>query len=292
MSNNQAFMELGWRNDVGSLAVKDQGMMSERARSDEDRLINGLKWGYGYFDHDQTDNYLQIVPEIHKEVENAKEDLLVVVPDEHSETDDHHHIKDFSERSDHRFYLRNKHENPKKRRIQVLSSDDESEEFTREVPSVTRKGSKRRRRDEKMSNKMRKLQQLVPNCHKTDKVSVLDKTIEYMKNLQLQLQMMSTVGVNPYFLPATLGFGMHNHMLTAMASAHGLNPANHMMPSPLIPALNWPLPPFTNISFPHSSSQSLFLTTSSPASSPQSLHGLVPYFPSFLDFSSHAMRRL
>jgi hypothetical protein len=159
-------MELGWRNDVGSLAVKDQGMMSERARSDEDRLINGLKWGYGYFDHDQTDNYLQIVPEIHKEVENAKEDLLVVVPDEHSETDDHHHIKDFSERSDHRFYLRNKHENPKKRRIQVLSSDDESEEFTREVPSVTRKGSKRRRRDEKMSNKMRKLQQLVPNCHK------------------------------------------------------------------------------------------------------------------------------
>ncbi|CAL9213416.1 unnamed protein product [Arabidopsis halleri] len=285
MFNNQDFMELGWRNDVGSFAVKDHDV-GEMARSEEDRLIHGLKWSYdNYFDHDQKDNHLQIVPEIQKvEEEVPKTDLLVVVPDEHSETGDHHdHI------SDNRYYLRNKHEKPKRRRIQVFS-DEESDGFTREVPSVTRKGSKRRRSEE-MCNKMRTLQQLVPDCHKTDKVSVLDDAIEYMKSLQLQFKVMSMMGMNPYFPPAILDFGMNNHQLTAMAVARQ-NVANQMMSSQLIPASNWPLPPFTNFSFPHSPNQPLFLTTTPPASSHQCLHGLVPCFPSFLDFSSHAMRRL
>ncbi|VVA89714.1 unnamed protein product [Arabis nemorensis] len=267
-------MGLGWRNHVGSLPVKDQGV-SERARTDEDRLINGLKWNYDYFDHDRhTDIHVQIVPELHKEEEKSEKDLLVVVPDEHSETGDYHLSEDYSDSSDNRWFLRNKHDKPKRRRIQI-SSDDESEGFTREVPSVTRGGSKRRkRRRDEMSNKMLTLQQLVPNCHKTDKVSVLDKAIEYMKNLQLQLQVMSAMGTNPYIPPATLNFGMYNHhLLTAMAMAHGLNPANQMVLPPLIPPSNWPLPPFTSLSFPHSSS------------SPQPLYGLVPCFPSFLDFS-------
>ncbi|XP_010480893.1 PREDICTED: transcription factor HFR1-like [Camelina sativa] len=267
-------------HEVGSLAVKDHGM-AKRARSDEDRLIDGLKWSYGYFDHD----HIQLVPEIRKEEEKPKEDLLVVVPDEHSETDDHHHIEDFS---DDRCYLRNKHENPKKRRIQI-SSDEESEDFTREVPSVTRKGSKRRRRDE-LCEKMRTLQQIVPNCYKADKVSVLDKAIEYMKNLQLQLQVMSIMGMNPYSPPATFNFGMQNHLFTAMALAQGQNQANHTTSTPLIQALNWPLPPLTNLLFPHSSNQSPFLTTASAASSSsQCLCGLVPCFPSPLDFPSRAM---
>ncbi|CAA7056205.1 unnamed protein product [Microthlaspi erraticum] len=227
MLNTQDVMELGRRNDVGWLDVKDQGI-SERARSDEDRLINGLTWGYGYFDHDQT----------------AAFDL--------------------------------------RRSLYIHPEEDELDEFSREVPSVTRKGSKRRKRDEMMSNKMRTLQQLVPNCYKTDKVSVLDKAIEYMKHLQLQLQVLSITRMNPYISPATLNFGMHNHLLTAMTlSQLGTS-------SPLIPAANWPLSPYTNFALPHSY-QSLFLTT---ASSPQYLCGLVPGFPSFLDFPSHTMGRL
>lgn len=111
-------MELGRRNDVGSLDVKDQGIL-ERPRSDEDRLINGLKWSYGYFDHDQTDVHVQIVPDIHEEEENPKKDLLVV-PDEHSETGDHY-SKDYSDSSDNRCYLRKKQEKPKRRRIQFFS---------------------------------------------------------------------------------------------------------------------------------------------------------------------------
>lgn len=213
MLNKQGFMELGWNNDVESLAVKDQGI-SERARSDKERLITGLKSSYGYVDHDQTDIQFQTVPEIHREEEISEKDLTLAVPDEHSETGDHHDHQTY-DFSDNQNYLRNKHVKPKRSRIEIFS-DDESEGFTREVPTVTRKGFKGRRND-MLSNKMRKLQKLLPNCHKEDTVSVLDKAIEYMKDLQLQLQVMSIMGMNPYFAQATLNFGMHNHLVTAMA---------------------------------------------------------------------------
>ncbi|KAG2260496.1 hypothetical protein Bca52824_079790 [Brassica carinata] len=273
-------MGLGWRNDVESLAVKDQDI-SERARNDDnDCQINSLKWSYHYFDHDQADVHVQIVPDMRKEEENSKKNLTLAVPDEHSETGDHHlHIKDYSDSSYNGRYLRNKHAKPKRRRVQIFS-DDESEGFTRKVPLVTRKSSKRRRRDEMISNKMRTLKQLVPNCHKRDKASVLDKTIEYMKNLQLQLQVMSIMGMNPYIPQATLNFGMHNHLLTAMGIAHGLHPTKQTTLSPLIPGSSWPSPPFSNLSFPHSSNQSLFPT---PGSSPQCLCGLVPCFPTMMN---------
>uniref|UniRef100_A0A0D3C735 BHLH domain-containing protein n=1 Tax=Brassica oleracea var. oleracea TaxID=109376 RepID=A0A0D3C735_BRAOL len=131
-----------------------------------------------------------------------------------------------------------------------------------------------------LSNKMRKLQKLLPNCHKEDTVSVLDKAIVYMKDLQLQLQVMSIMGMNPYFAQATINFGMHNDLVTAMAIAQGINLVNQTTSSPLIPASNSPLPPFINLSIPHTSNQSLFPTTALPASSTQCLCGLVP-FPKF-----------
>ncbi|KAM0845804.1 hypothetical protein ACQ4PT_056111 [Festuca glaucescens] len=48
--------------------------------------------------------------------------------------------------------------------------------------------SERRRRD-RINEKMRALQELVPGCNKTDKASMLDEAIEYLKSLQLQVQM-------------------------------------------------------------------------------------------------------
>ncbi|KAM3370242.1 hypothetical protein ACQJBY_017878 [Aegilops geniculata] len=49
--------------------------------------------------------------------------------------------------------------------------------------------SERRRRD-KINEKLKALQELLPNCTKvhTDKVSMLDEAIDYLKSLQLQLQ--------------------------------------------------------------------------------------------------------
>ncbi|XP_073123385.1 transcription factor PIF3-like isoform X2 [Henckelia pumila] len=50
--------------------------------------------------------------------------------------------------------------------------------------------SERRRRD-RINEKMRALQELIPNCNKADKASMLDEAIEYLKTLQLQVQIMS-----------------------------------------------------------------------------------------------------
>ncbi|XP_062185774.1 transcription factor PIF1-like isoform X3 [Phragmites australis] len=47
--------------------------------------------------------------------------------------------------------------------------------------------SERRRRD-RINEKLKALQELLPNCTKTDKVSMLDEAIDYLKSLQLQLQ--------------------------------------------------------------------------------------------------------
>jgi len=63
--------------------------------------------------------------------------------------------------------------------------------------------SERRRRD-RINEKMRALQELIPHCNKTDKASMLDEAIEYLKSLQLQLQMM----------------GVHQYMQRMVASPH------------------------------------------------------------------------
>ncbi|KAL9248203.1 hypothetical protein vseg_021555 [Gypsophila vaccaria] len=66
--------------------------------------------------------------------------------------------------------------------------------------------SERRRRD-RINEKMRALQELIPNCNKVDKASMLDEAIEYLKTLQLQLQMFS-MGAGLYMQPMMLPPGM------------------------------------------------------------------------------------
>ncbi|KAH9610565.1 hypothetical protein KSS87_022646 [Heliosperma pusillum] len=70
--------------------------------------------------------------------------------------------------------------------------------------------SERRRRD-RINEKMRALQELIPNCNKVDKASMLDEAIEYLKTLQLQVQMMSMgagLYMQPMMLPPGMGMGM------------------------------------------------------------------------------------
>ncbi|XP_039061822.1 transcription factor PHYTOCHROME INTERACTING FACTOR-LIKE 15-like [Hibiscus syriacus] len=47
---------------------------------------------------------------------------------------------------------------------------------------------------------MRALQELIPNCNEVDKASVLDKAIDYLKTLQLQVQMTS-MGSSGVYMP-------------------------------------------------------------------------------------------
>ncbi|XP_009794497.1 transcription factor PIF1 [Nicotiana tabacum] len=95
--------------------------------------------------------------------------------------------------------------------------------------------SERRRRD-RINEKMRALQELIPRCNKTDKASMLDEAIEYLKSLQLQVQMMSMgCGMVPMMYP-----GMQQYMpamgmgMVGMGMEIGMN--RPMVPyPPLLP---------------------------------------------------------
>ncbi|PSS00340.1 Transcription factor like [Actinidia chinensis var. chinensis] len=75
--------------------------------------------------------------------------------------------------------------------------------------------SERRRRD-RINEKMRALQELIPNCNKVDKASMLDEAIEYLKSLQLQVQIMS-MGAGLYIPPMMLPIGMQHVHAAHMA---------------------------------------------------------------------------
>ncbi|PON35537.1 Basic helix-loop-helix transcription factor [Parasponia andersonii] len=75
--------------------------------------------------------------------------------------------------------------------------------------------SERRRRD-RINEKMKALQELIPHSNKTDKASMLDEAIEYLKSLQLQLQVMwMGSGMAPMMFPGV------QHYMSRMGMAMG-----------------------------------------------------------------------
>ncbi|KEH42414.1 putative transcription factor bHLH family [Medicago truncatula] len=102
--------------------------------------------------------------------------------------------------------------------------------------------SERKRRD-RINEKMKALQELIPRCNKSDKASMLDEAIEYLKSLQLQVQMMSMgCGMVPMmfpgiqqFMPAMgMGMGMGLGMEMGMGMNRPVMPFPNMLPnSPL-----------------------------------------------------------
>lgn len=64
-----------------------------------------------------------------------------------------------------------------------------------------------KRRRSRINEKMKALQNLIPNSNKTDKASMLDEAIEYLKQLQLQVQMLSMrngLNAHPMYLPGAM----------------------------------------------------------------------------------------
>ncbi|XP_047150057.1 transcription factor SPATULA-like isoform X2 [Vigna umbellata] len=64
-----------------------------------------------------------------------------------------------------------------------------------------------KRRRSRINEKLKALQNLIPNSNKTDKASMLDEAIEYLKQLQLQVQMLSMrngLSLHPMFFPEAL----------------------------------------------------------------------------------------
>ncbi|VFQ92694.1 unnamed protein product [Cuscuta campestris] len=107
--------------------------------------------------------------------------------------------------------------------------------------------SERRRRD-RINEKMKALRELLPRSNKTDKASMLDEAIEYLKSLQMQLQMMwmgsgmaSMVfpGMQNYM--SRMGMGMVPPALPSMGMHLPRPPppppmVNHSPPSPTMAA--------------------------------------------------------
>ncbi|XVF15536.1 hypothetical protein REPUB_Repub09cG0162500 [Reevesia pubescens] len=115
-------------------------------------------------------------------------------------------------------------------------------------PAPSRSSSKRsraaevhnlseKRRRSRINEKMKALQNLIPNSNKTDKASMLDEAIEYLKQLQLQVQMLSMrngLSLHPMYLPGVvqpiqfpqtrIDFGEENGSLPLNVS--GTVPAN------------------------------------------------------------------
>ncbi|XWS51188.1 hypothetical protein CRYUN_Cryun12cG0155700 [Craigia yunnanensis] len=77
--------------------------------------------------------------------------------------------------------------------------------------------SERRRRD-RINQKMKTLQKLVPNSNKTDKASMLDEVIEYLKQLQAQVQMMSMRSMPQMMMP----LGMQQHLQMSLLARMGM----------------------------------------------------------------------
>ncbi|KAI7745012.1 hypothetical protein M8C21_005260 [Ambrosia artemisiifolia] len=63
-----------------------------------------------------------------------------------------------------------------------------------------------KRRRSRINEKMKALQKLIPNSNKTDKASMLDEAIEYLKQLQLRVQMLTMRnGMNLYSMSVPTG---------------------------------------------------------------------------------------
>ncbi|PQQ20461.1 transcription factor PIF7 isoform X2 [Prunus yedoensis var. nudiflora] len=83
--------------------------------------------------------------------------------------------------------------------------------------------SERKRRD-RINQKMKALQRLVPSASKTDKASMLDEVIKYLEQLQAQVQMMSSVRNMPHMnmnmnmmMPLGMQQQQHLHQMSFLA---------------------------------------------------------------------------
>ncbi|XP_016464652.2 transcription factor UNE10 isoform X2 [Nicotiana tabacum] len=85
--------------------------------------------------------------------------------------------------------------------------------------AVVHNQSERRRRD-RINQKMKTLQRLVPNASKTDKASMLDEVINYLKQLQAQVQLMNSVrNMAPQMM---MPLGMHQHIQMSLLARMGM----------------------------------------------------------------------
>ncbi|KAL9685236.1 hypothetical protein QQ045_022684 [Rhodiola kirilowii] len=81
--------------------------------------------------------------------------------------------------------------------------------------------SERKRRD-KINQRMKTLQKLVPNSNKTDKASMLDEVIEYLKQLQAQVTMINRMNMNMPQMMMPMTLNQQALQMSMMGAAMGM----------------------------------------------------------------------
>ncbi|XP_074267603.1 transcription factor bHLH119-like [Silene latifolia] len=107
--------------------------------------------------------------------------------------------------------------------------------------------SKRRCRD-RINEKMKALQELIPCCNKSDKASMLDEAVEYVKSLQTQIQIMMSMGYGMMYA------GMQQQYAPLMGMGTDMGMSLPVMPMSYPPAIPGPAvvvtSPGTNVILP------------------------------------------
>nr|WIE96077.1 basic helix-loop-helix transcription factor [Loropetalum chinense var. rubrum] len=94
---------------------------------------------------------------------------------------------------------------------------------TRRIRAAAIHNQSERRRRDRINQKMKALQKLVPNASKTDKASMLDEVIEYLKQLQAQVQMMNSVRNMPQLnMMMPLGMQQQHHLQMSLLARMGM----------------------------------------------------------------------
>ncbi|KAI3777532.1 hypothetical protein L1987_47332 [Smallanthus sonchifolius] len=164
--------------------------------------------------------------------------------------------------------------------------ENQEEEFREEGETIRSRSSRisraaaihnqsERRRRERINEKMKALQKLVPNANKTDKASMLDEVIDYLKKLQTQVQIMKNMSIPPpqMMIPVPLQLQQQQHhlqmsMLAQMRMGLGFQmgmppPAQHPFMVPQTMTSPWLQTihnhPSTNTTDPLSDPNSAFL---------------------------------
>ncbi|CAA3005945.1 transcription factor PIF3 isoform X2 [Olea europaea subsp. europaea] len=142
----------------------------------------------------------------------------------------------------------------------LSDGDNQSENVNKSAPARGKTAVKRKRiaevhrlsekkRRNEINKRLRTLQELIPNCRKVDKSSVLEEAIEYLKTLQLQLLMMS-VSAGPYMphpmmLPAGLMQQLHTPSLENCPTIDAARASRMGMGAGCSSALQFPTSPIS-----------------------------------------------
>ncbi|KAL7125904.1 hypothetical protein ABFS83_14G147700 [Erythranthe nasuta] len=101
------------------------------------------------------------------------------------------------------------------------NSDGKSLNSTGKSRAAAMHNQSEKKRRERINQRMQILQKLIPNCNKIDKVSILDDVIEYIKQLQSQVEMMCLMNM-PSLVMLPLGIHPHHLQISTIDSGVGM----------------------------------------------------------------------